>query len=296
MRREELEARIFRFLLDHAHYFQVTKFVKGRWTEFVSWAYPRLSRWIDRYRELGLGFGQCLFPVIRNLAWEFGQREHFHRITERACWEARAEDMAVYSAEAEYGEAGEGSEDETLPADIEYKHVLVLLLKSYQLVSDRFLDRIAGALRIKRERLDGLIAEMKDLRRRNDEYTRILREAIRLQYHRCLAFQKHLEDALPDSVMREKWKARCKRASNHLEMMQKRLAQRMHSPANREVAQVLGLSKTTVDSIIQTLRKKWRVREDGSLWRLKRGEWRKDDKRLRTVSARLWNSRRAQTS
>ena len=236
---------MFKYLLDNFERYRVVEGNKSRWNEFLSWLYPRLARAIDLYRDIGSSFDAYITSLVHSAAKEYRCREADHRITEYACWQARAEEMSVCESECEYLES---CEDISIPSGIKPKHVLLLLLKSYYLVSDEFVSRVAGAIGMKTEAIMKMIYELKKLRCEREIEILNLRDRLYCQHYRCLAYQKRMSAAQPGTDYYKKMEDRCERARKRFYTMKKRLGKMRVDASNRMIADVIGIPKGTVDS------------------------------------------------
>jgi DNA-directed RNA polymerase specialized sigma24 family protein len=250
--KKEFEGLIFQFVLENYQRFHLFDWNKDKCTEYLCWLYPRLSRAIDSYKNTGASFDAYISAMIHWSAREYRTRETDHRITEYACWKAKAEEMAVSSPEPEYPERRA-----PIPLVPNPRQVLVLLLKTYFYLSEDFLSRAAPALGMSKEKLRNLVEELRKLRLRRDEEIRGLRERIHCQYYRCIAFEKRMESVSEDSAHHIKMKEKLIRARARLRTMKARLASIRMEATNRQIAEVLGVPKGTVDSNLHALKRKF---------------------------------------
>jgi len=243
--KKDFEGKIFQYLLDNIERYRVVEGNKNRWNEFISWLYPRLARAIDLYRDLGSSFDAYITSLVHSAAKEYRCREADHRITEYACWQARAEEMSVCESESEYLDS---CADISIPNGIKPKHVLLLLLKSYYLVSDEFVNRVARAIGMKTDTVMQMINKLKKLRCGKETEILNLRDRLYCQHYRCLAYQKRLCAAQPGTDYYKKMADRCERARRRFHTMKQRLGKMRVDASNRMIADVIGIPKGTVDS------------------------------------------------
>jgi DNA-directed RNA polymerase specialized sigma24 family protein len=252
--KKKFEALVFQCLLENSETFRVFR-DEEQWADYLCWFYPRLSRSIDMYEDKGASFEAYLSAIIRWSAREYCRREKDHRITEYACWRARAEETAVHSPEPEYAEP----EKTVSPVvnRLNARQLLMLLLKSYRFVSDDFLKRFSGVIGMDVKTLTHLMEEMRKLRAEREEEINRCREALHLQYYRCIAFQRRLSTSVPGTAYHEKMKKCCERAERRMENMKKRLQGIRFGATNRQVGEILGIPRGTVASALYTLKLKW---------------------------------------
>ncbi|GAB6390908.1 MAG: hypothetical protein MdMp014T_0281 [Treponematales bacterium] len=287
-----LEALAFRHLAANRRYFCPFVCGQDRWLDCLSWLYPRMSRAIAQYAERGAGFGAYFSSVVRWGAKEFFLSERFRSFTERAYWETRAGEMEARSAEPEYltddspppkerraarvlprrglpgrtrgrGTPGGALERCLKVPGISGFQALVLLLKSYLFVSEDFLRRVAGEAGLDSGEVLRLMDEIRALRRKRDDSLNRLREAVHLQFYRCLVFQRRLACASPGDAGYRFLKERCGRARTRLESIKERLKRKGKSATNAEIAAALGVTKGVVGGALHAARRLAEQREQG---------------------------------
>ncbi|MDR3168040.1 MAG: hypothetical protein LBT93_08850 [Treponema sp.] len=250
--KKELEGLIFRFILENYQRFHLFDWNKDKCTDYLCWLYPRLSRAIGTYKNTGASFDAYIGALVHWSAREYRTREMDHYITEYACWKAKAEEMEVCSPEPEYLETCV-----PIPRVTNPRQVLVLLLKTYFYVSEDFLSRAAPALGMGEKKLRQLVEKIRTLRLRRDEEIRGLQERIHCQYYRCIAFEKRLESLSEGSVRYIKMQERVARAKTRLTTMKARLGAMRAEATNRQIAEVLGVPKGTIDSNLYAIKQKF---------------------------------------
>lgn len=256
LERKEFEGLIFRNILNDFKQFHLFRWTREDWVDYLCWLYPRISRAIDNYRNQGSSFDSYIRSLVRWSAREYRSREADHLATEYACWSARARDLFACSQEPDYAEPPPALKPVSNP-----RQVLVLLLKSYYFVSEDFIARAAPAIGIKKEKLGQLIEELRKQRMEREEEIRTLRERIYTQYYRCLTLEKRIDAAPEGSAHREKMKQCRERAVKRLAGMRRRLGSIRLDPSNRQVAEVLGVPKGTIDSNLYAVKAKRRTED-----------------------------------
>jgi hypothetical protein len=156
--------------------------------------------------------------------------------------------MSVFDSEPEY----DGGTAVSLISNP--RQVLILLLKSYYFVSDDFAARIAPIIGMKKETVKDLLDRLRKQRVRRDEAIRNLQERIHCQFYRCITYESRLRAIPADLACHAKMKARLERARLRLAAMKKRLAGIRMDATNRQISEVLGVSKGAVDSSLHALR------------------------------------------
>ncbi|MDR3343061.1 MAG: hypothetical protein LBT14_09815 [Treponema sp.] len=255
LQKKEFEGLIFQFILEHYQRFHLFDWDKDACTDYLCWLYPRISRAIEVYKDIGASFDSYIGSLVYWAAREYRSREADHYGTECACWAARAEEeMAVCSNDPEYWESGPVAK--SIP---NAQQLLVLLLKSYFFISEELLARAAPMIGIKRKRLRSLLDAIREQRLKQDDEVRNLQERIYGQYYRCIAYESKLAAVLAGTPAYEKIAGRLKRARTRFVAMKKRLTDCRLDPSNRQIAEVLGIPKGTVDSMLHAVKQKWKV-------------------------------------
>jgi hypothetical protein len=242
--RKELESHIFKFILDSHHEFRPYNWNDEEYVDFVCALYPRISRAIDNYRETGSSFEAYIASLVRWGIKESRSRNMERHIVEYACWEAKTRDEAAVQEEEDVYNDPEPAFGEVANP----RQVLVLLLKSYNYMSQDFLERASPALNIDQEKLKDLIDRLRELRLKRDENIRALQERIYTQFYRCIVIEKKLKNTVPNSGRHEKLQNRLIRGRLRLQSMRKRLSRMKTAASNRQVAQILESAKGTIDA------------------------------------------------
>jgi biotin operon repressor len=238
--------------------------------DFLAWIYPRLHSAVDNYKNTGFDFDRYLYSIVRQSYKEFNMKEHDHRITERTVWTEKSFEFTgyEYAAECECAaerevfylpDAPDAENDRPKPFKrvSNPRQILILLLKSYCFLSDDFISRIAPALGMDREEIAMLIMEMRDLRAEREREIHDLRQRVHTQFYRCLSFQFRAEAAPANSARQQHYLECLKRGLKRLSSMRKTLRGLHVDASNQEIAEVLGISKGTVDASLFTLKKSY---------------------------------------
>jgi hypothetical protein len=253
LKKKQFEGLIFESILKNHQRFHLYDWKRDDYVDYICWLYPRISRAIDNYRETGSSFDAYISALIRWSAKEYRFRLADHHVTESTAWTLRSSEMQVHSSEPEYLNSNSNSNSKLKPVT-NPRQILMLLLKSYYFVSDDFLDRIAPSLGMEKDKLHLIVNNLRNLRTRREEEIRSLRERIHCQFYRCITFEKRLCAVPEDSAHYAKMKSRLARARLRLVAMRKRLTGIRLGATNRQIAEVLGIPKGTVDSNMSALR------------------------------------------
>jgi DNA-directed RNA polymerase specialized sigma24 family protein len=250
--RKDFEGRIFQFLLKNYQRFHLFKHNQDTFADYLCWLYPRLSRAIDSYQDLGSSFDAYICSIVHWSAKEYQSREADHHVTEYACWEARAEEESSANENASvYLDAEESFKPVSNP-----RQVLILLLKSYFFVSDDFITRVAPAIGVSPEELTGMIDQLRELRVERETEIRDLQEQLHIQYYRCVAYRKQLESIPEGAARMETMRGRLERAQARYANIKQRLAAINREASNSQIATVMGIPKGTVDSTLYAIKQK----------------------------------------
>ncbi|GHU81245.1 hypothetical protein FACS189468_3390 [Spirochaetia bacterium] len=249
--KKDLEGHIFQYIQKNTRRFNLYKWHRDECTDYLCWLYPRISGAIDHYQDEGSSFDAYIGALVRLSSREYRLRQTDRRIIEYTWWKTRAEEMMVHDEEPEYPECSGAFKQVSNP-----KQVLVLLLKSYFFLSEDFISRIAPAIEMEKEELRHMVNKMRKLRVNRDEEIRGLRERIHCQYYRCVTFEKRRLNAPEGSPEAERMTKILEKARGRHESMRKRLAAMRFEASNREIAEVMGVPKGTVDSNLYAAQQK----------------------------------------
>jgi hypothetical protein len=254
--KKKFEELVFKIILSNPQRFQLFNWQEDRYIDYLCWLYPRLSNAIDSYKETGSTFAAYISSLLYWTAKEYKSREQDRYFTEAMCWEAQAEDLAVYDEEPTYLLEKKKVRHKKISKP---QHILILLLKSYAFLSDDLLERIAPSLGVSVEKLHSMLDSIRNLRAKNDEELRNLKERIHSQYYRCIGIEKKLALAQEGCVYYTQLKDKLERGKVRLAAMKKRLLTLRPDASNRQIAEVLGIPKGTVDSNLYAIKRKYGI-------------------------------------
>jgi hypothetical protein len=248
--RKDFEGRVFQTLLDGYQRFNLFNYDKEMFIDYLCWLYPRLSQAIDIYKELGSSFDAYIGSFIRLGAKEYRLAECTHHVSEQACWEACTEEPYEEDATPEY------DVPEVFKPVNNPRQALILLLKSYWFVPEDFVPRVVPALGMNVKRLTGLLDKVRELRFARDDAIHKMREQMYSYFYRSAAYRNQLE-ALPESSPRRATlQRREEKAWARYSGLRQRLSGVNRQASNRQVAEVLGIPKGTVDSALSAIKRK----------------------------------------
>jgi len=262
----DFESRLFQHILGRQQSYRIFEGEPEKWSDFISWMYPRLSRAADRYQETGAGFSGYISAILKYGAKEYIDVERRHTLAEQIIWQAKAEeDWKYYGGEDASSLVMTAAEAPDKPVPIPLrpvvnasgKSLLMLLLKAYCFVSDDFLRRAAAGSGIDPQEALRMVNELRNMRRAADAKINRLRSAVHFQYYRCQIFEKRLARHIEGSPAYEIAERRCERARLRLFSMRERIGRMRRNASNQQIAQVMGINKSTVDAAMRKLKNRW---------------------------------------
>jgi hypothetical protein len=248
LEKKKLEGEIFKIIKDYT--FHLTNWDREDDDEFLSWLYPRISHAIGTYRETGSSFETYIGALVRMTAKEFRATKFRTYLAESAAWMSVFPEMYAFEDPPEYALMEE--EPKTILANP--RQLLILILKCCYYISDDFIQRAALRLGIHPEELNRMVSFLKNLREKREKCRVILQEKANFQLCRCLFYEKRLKDMPENGIAAQRVKDRLKRGWDRLTDIRKRLAKKSTDPSNYQIAQLLGISKGTVDSALYRLK------------------------------------------
>ncbi|MDR2518902.1 MAG: hypothetical protein LBD13_05750 [Spirochaetaceae bacterium] len=227
--------------------------------EFLSDLYPALRRAIDAYKDTGASFEAYVLSKLYWAAKGCRPRELSRSAAEGVFWKDRA--LEARERQGEYSEAlpGETLEIGKNKPLSSPRQLLFLALKSYLYVSDEFISRMAPVIGIEPGRLADMIDTLRSMRLKQDTERQALTERIESQHYRCVLYAEQVKSAPAGSPSRERAESRLAKAEKRREAMRRRRAAMGANATNRQIAEVLGIPKGTVDSNLYALKQKFKA-------------------------------------
>lgn len=225
--------------------------------DYVSWLYPRIRQAINNYNEEGSSFGTYVGAMLRLSAKEFRYRQMRNYTAESAAWVTQIPDMRTCEPEVEYIEcdAKKSIQPEKMPLKLNNpRQLLILVLKCCGSISLDFAERISAYLEMPPDTLMGMFSQLKEMRKkRENEILRLRGKSNNLfcQYLYC----DQLLRAMPEeNCFTQRLREQREQKRKRLTVVRKRLSSLQPNPSNSQIAKLLGLSKSTVDSTLHTLK------------------------------------------
>jgi len=249
------EGAIFRIVKKNIYQLGLTGWNREERDDFISSLYPRINRAIDKYQETGSSFEIYINTLVRLTAKEYCANAARSYTKETAAWITQIPDMYVCENEAEYDEDFDAEEEK--PVKLKNpRQLLILILKCCNYVTADFLEKVSPQLGIKPETLNAMIDRLKKQREQRITEFSLMRERVSSQLYRCIFYQKELEAMTENSIIAQRFRKRLERGRIKLKKMRKRLKRARLDPSNLQIAKLLGLSKSTVDSVLYNLRER----------------------------------------
>jgi len=253
MSKKDFEGSIFRTIRENVHCFGLVGWNREDSDDYISSLYPRISRAIDAYQETGASFESYIGAMVRLTAREYRSRQLRDYCEETAAWIAHLPEMYVCENEIEYDEQIAARTDSSMIIKTP-RQLLILILKCSNYVSADLLEKIAPKLGLKPDALHELIDRLKQMHEKRTMDIAALREKMNGQFYRCILYEKKLQTLMPGSDAAQRLRKNLKAGRNRLERTRRQLAHSRIDPSNSQIAQLLGISKGTVDSVLYNLR------------------------------------------
>jgi len=262
LNRSEFEGEIFSYLFNNQEKTCLIHWQNEEYEDFLSWFYPRLRRSIDSYREKGASFDAFLKKYFLLSSKEYRTRKISGAVTEYSAWSARIRDMYAHEEAPSYTV----NRTEDLISQIIFdkggrkntRRVLALILKCYYYVSDSFAEKIAKKIGVNSDELTELLSKIRKLRQEKDDSIYYLKERIYCQYYRCIVYDKRLSLMKENPIAHSNQKIKLEKARTRLEKMRARLSNIRTEATNKQIAEVIGITKGTVDASLSRLKAKWK--------------------------------------
>ncbi|MCL2759438.1 MAG: hypothetical protein FWD22_04435 [Treponema sp.] len=261
LERAEFEGNIYTYLVKNKEKTCISHWGQDEYEDFISWFYPRLRRSIDSYQEIGASFEAFMNKYLLLSSKEFHVRTTTKSITEYSAWSARVPEMYAFEEPPAYIHNNTEQVLNQLMIDKKgrknTKRVLALILKCYCYISEDFAEKVAPMIGMNKKELIFLLAKIKKMRQKKDDEIYLMKERVYCQFYRCLIYERRLTIVNENTEAHNKLLARLEKARNRLDKMRKRIAGVRTDATNQQVADVIGITKGTVDASLHRLKSKW---------------------------------------
>jgi DNA-directed RNA polymerase specialized sigma24 family protein len=259
--RGEFEGLVYDYLVKNQEKTNISHWKNEEYEDFLSWFYPRLHKAVDSYRETGASFEVFINTIMRVAAKEYHTRMTAKSVTEYSAWSVHVPELYAREEAPHYSYDPHEKKLSGIIANSKGRknprQLLALILKCYYYVSDDFLDRAACHAGIERKKLKEMIETLKTIRSEKDDEIYRMKERVYCQYYRCIVYEKRLSYLPENTNAYAKLKLRLEKARKRLEKMRERISKIRSDATNKEIAQVIGVSKGSVDSSLYNLKSKW---------------------------------------
>ena len=261
MERADLESYIYKFLIGNQEKTCLSHWEKDQYEDFLSWFYPRLKNAIETYTDIGASFEAFVSKYILVSSKEYHVRMTINNITEYSAWSAQVPEMYAYEEPPVYNYKGTKNMLTQLFIDKKgrknTKRILALVLKCYYYVSDDFAEKIAPIIGMKKNELLEMLDVIRKLRQEKDDKIYLMKERIYCQFYRCIVYEKRLTIMNENTGSYNKMTIKLEKARQRLYKMRKRITNVRTEATNKQIAEVIGTTKGTVDASLCRLKIKW---------------------------------------
>ena len=230
--------------------------------DFYVYFYPRLIRTLNNFREQGKPFDHYLNSVLRWQLRSYLRRKNSDKY--RQALACRPDFWDTPEPEENPPAPGPLWPGEHLPvmnlehllkSDSDRRRFLLLLIKNMQLLDARELEAGASLCGLSPEELARVTAELRKRLSVKEERLETLRTRRNRAFFKLSLLEAELA-AAAEAAEKRRLLAAVARARAALRLAQQRLARTPRCPTNRDLAEVLGLPKGTVDTALYWLKKR----------------------------------------
>ena len=261
LERTDFESKIYRFLIYNQEKTCISHWKSEEYEDFISWFYPRLKNIIDSYRDTGSSFEAYMSKYMLISSKEYHVKTVTNNITEYSAWSARIPEMYTHEEAPCYIHKEAEKTISALVIDKKgrrsKRRILALILKCYYYISEDYAEKIAPIIGIDSHELSQMLNRIRILRQKKDDMLYDMKEKLYRQFYRCMIYEKRLSIIKENSSEYNRLKHRLERARKMLEKMRYRITRIRREATNSQIAEVIGISKGTVDASLSRLKAKW---------------------------------------
>jgi len=262
---EEFEAILYTYLINNKDKTCVRHWNQNEYEDFISWFYPNLKKIINSYQETGSSFEAYLYRYMLISSKEYNVRTTTNAVVEYSTWSARIPEMYVYEEPPIYTVNHVNNKTKEIITKIlsgsngrkGTRRILALILKCYYYISDDFAEKIAPLIGVKTDELIEMLNKIRKIRQFKDDSIYHLKERIYCQFYRCVVYEKRLSLLKENTLSYNKMYRRLETARQRLDKMRKRITCIRTEATHKQIAEVIGISKGTVDASLYRLKAKW---------------------------------------
>ncbi|WP_461257909.1 hypothetical protein [Treponema sp. R80B11-R83G3] len=257
----EFEGIIYSYLMNNQEKTCIKHWKQDEYEDFISWFYPRYKNIIGSYQEIGSSFEAFFYRYMLISAKEYHVRTTTNAVVEYSAWSARVPDMYAHEEPPIY--TINHAEEVITKMIIGIKgrkntrRLLALILKCYYYISDDFAEKIAILIDIDSKELIEMLNKIRKMRQDKDDNIYFLKERIFCQFYRCIIYEKKLSLIRENTLAYEKLRRQLDSAKERLERMRRRITRIRKEASHKQIAEVIGITKGTVDASLHRLKAKW---------------------------------------
>ena len=254
--KRSFEELICEYVIENYHKVHLFDGNKDKCVDTLSAWYPRIHRVIDKYQDFGVGFENYILTNINWFVKECNSIEKYHRVTEHDYWETNLyNDMVVSDNCVSY--LGDYLTHRKLSIGLfSPRQIHILLLKSHLHVDEDLVSCVAFFTNTAKEELIGMIERLKEIRHLHDEKIKTFQQCLIKQYHRKMLWSKKLQACTKNTDRYEILKGKLEAAQKRHEKMRSRFLNIKKSATSKQIAEVMGIPKGTVDTHIAKIKSK----------------------------------------
>jgi DNA-directed RNA polymerase specialized sigma24 family protein len=268
--KKDFEGRMFQYLIENRQKFGSHAFSdKDDYVDFLCGSYSEISHSLDRYVPVeGVPFDVYLCVMVRYIFRRQKSKESRQKKLEGVFWDDCARDSLDRSGDESPETAFSAGSDEqtamfeTLFATLTTRQRLIFLLKVYDQISENLIENAAPLLNCTPSELSELIESMRNLRVKRDLRRAGLKERCYRQHYRCLAYEAQLAASEKTSEQYKNVSLLLQKGRLRLSKMRHRLCRIRIEASNKQVAELLGIPKGSVDSAVFSIQKKLKSRHN----------------------------------
>jgi DNA-directed RNA polymerase specialized sigma24 family protein len=253
LKKRKFEAAIFKRIQDYVINRGLPGWSREDLDDYASWFFLRISKAIDTYRETGSSFESYISTMIRMTTKEYHARQVRGYAKEAAAWVTQIPDMYACESTVEYEDHITVEAEEPVKVT-NPRQMLILILKCSANLSADFVNKVSPSLGVEPKILGRMISHLKRQREKRETETMLLSQRAGRQLYRCILFEHNLRAMTDDGVAARRLRNRLEKGRSILTRMRKRLAKVRLDPSNAQIANLLGISKGTVDAVLHKLR------------------------------------------
>jgi len=260
-----LEKKKFEGMIFETIYKKVPRlagFRKEDLEDFISWLYPHISRAVDNYHAIGSSFEAYINSLVHLAAKKYRWERNRGYNAETAVMISQIPEMYACEREFGYSEYLESpmvqvqTQEQKQKKAKNTRQLLMLVLKCCRHVSDDFLEKISQELGMEPEALKVMIDRLNDSRKKREARAELMRKQANRWFCHCLFYERTLQLTEGDPLVVQRIKKKLEHCRNRQAKYREQLAKILLDPSNAQIAELLGVSKGTVDATLYTFKRR----------------------------------------